>query len=61
MTKRFGRTPREHFMRTVKDELFKFECKERVLQQAEGDERASRSRLPVACENLKTSQNPERK
>ena len=31
MAKRIGKTPREHFMRTVEDELAKFERRERAL------------------------------
>jgi hypothetical protein len=45
---RIARTPREHFMRAVDDELAKFERKEMAFQQAEREERASRLRLPLA-------------
>jgi hypothetical protein len=48
---RIARTPREHFMRAVDDELAKFERKEMAFQQAEREERASRLRLPLAREN----------
>ncbi len=44
---RIGRTPREHFMRAVDDELSKFERKEREFRQAERDERAAKLRLPI--------------
>ena len=49
MIKRTGlaKTPREHFMRAVDDELAKFERKERAFQQAEREERAARLKLPI--------------
>jgi hypothetical protein len=56
-----GKTPREHFMRTVDNELAKFERKERAFQQAERDERAARLRLPLPREHLRSTQNHERK
>jgi len=50
MIKRTGiaKTPREHFMRAVDDELAKFERKERAFRQSERDERAARLKLPIA-------------
>jgi hypothetical protein len=44
---RIARTPREHFMRAVEDELSKFEQKERGFRQADREERAAKLRLPV--------------
>ena len=43
----FAKSPREHFMRSVDDELAKFERKERAFQQAEREERAARLKLPI--------------
>jgi hypothetical protein len=40
-------TPREHFRRTVEDELSKFERRERAFRQADRDERAAKLRLPL--------------
>jgi hypothetical protein len=42
-----AKTPREHFMRAVDDELSKFERRELVFRQADRDERAAELRLPV--------------
>jgi hypothetical protein len=42
-----AKTPREHFMRGVDDELAKFERKERAFRQAEREERAARLKLPI--------------
>jgi hypothetical protein len=56
-----AKTPREHFMRTVDEELAKFERKERAFQQADRDERAARLRFPLARENLPSMQKQERK
>jgi hypothetical protein len=49
MTERKGitRTPREHFMRAVEDELEKFVRREISFQQAERKERAMNLRLPI--------------
>jgi len=55
-----AKTPREHFMRTVDEELAKFERK-RAFQQADRDERAARLRFPLARENLPSMQKQERK
>ena len=44
---RIARSPREHFMRAVKNEFSKFELKERALRQAERKERAAKLRLPI--------------
>jgi hypothetical protein len=61
MATRIGKTPREHFMRTVDEELAKFERKERAFQRADRDERAARLRFPLARENLPPIENDERK
>jgi hypothetical protein len=45
---RMARSPREHFMRAIEDELSKFELKEREFRQADRQERASKLRLPLA-------------
>ena len=42
-----GQTPREHFVKTVHDELAKFERKEIEFQKMERDQRAARLRLPI--------------
>jgi hypothetical protein len=42
-----SRTPREHFMGAVDDELFKLERKERAFRQADQAERAAKLRLPL--------------
>ena len=42
-----GQTPREHFVKTVHDELAKFERKEIEFQKIERDQRAVRLRLPI--------------
>ena len=42
-----GQTPREHFVKTVRDELVKFERKEIEFQKMERDQRAARLRLPI--------------
>ncbi len=42
-----GKTPREHFVKTVHDELAKFERKEIEFQKMERDQRAARLRLPI--------------
>jgi hypothetical protein len=42
-----GKTPREHFVNTVHDELAKFERKEIEFQKMERDQRAARLRLPI--------------
>src|SRR5258708_6834481 len=41
------KTPREHFVKTVHDELAKFERKEIEFQKMERDQRAARLRLPI--------------
>jgi len=46
------RTPREHFMRTVDEEVAKFELKERAFQRADRDERAARLHFPLTREHL---------
>ena len=61
MAKRIGKTPREHFMRTVEIELAKFERKERAFQRADRDERAARLHFPLARENLPPVDNDELK
>ena len=61
MAKRIGKTPREHFMRTVEDELARFERKERAFQRADRDERAARLHLPLARENLPPIENDKLK
>jgi hypothetical protein len=58
--KGIAKTPREHFMRAVDDELAKFVRKEIAFQQAERDERAARLRLPVARKNPMADQNSGR-
>ncbi len=45
---RIVRSPCEHFMRAVDNELSKFERKERAFRQAEREERAAKLHLPVA-------------
>ena len=52
MASRIGRTPREHFMRTVDEEFDRFERKERAFRQADRDERAARLHFPLAREHL---------
>jgi len=52
MASPIGKTPREHFMRTVDEEFVKFEREERALQRADRDERAARLHFPLARENL---------
>jgi hypothetical protein len=52
MATQIGKTPREHFMRKVDEELAKFELKERAFQRADRDERAARLHFPLARENL---------
>jgi len=42
-----GKTPREHFVKIVHDELTKFERKEIEFQKMERDQRAARLRLPI--------------
>src|SRR5258707_6835411 len=42
-----GQTPREHFVKTVHDELAKFERKEIEFQKMERHQRAARLRLPI--------------
>jgi hypothetical protein len=42
-----GKTPREHFVKAVRDELAKFESKEIEFQKMERDQRAARLRLPI--------------
>jgi hypothetical protein len=49
-----AKTPREHFMRAVEDELSKFERKERSFRQAVRQERADQLRLPITRNALKT-------
>jgi hypothetical protein len=41
------KTPSEHFMKTVHDELAKFERKEIEFQKTERNQRAARLRLPI--------------
>ena len=52
MRTRIGKTPREHFMRTVDEEFAKFEREERALQRADRDEHAARLHFPLAREHL---------
>jgi hypothetical protein len=47
------KTPREHFMRAVEDELAKFERREIAFQRADRDERAAKLRLPVSRDQLR--------
>jgi hypothetical protein len=47
MPKRLAKTPREHFMRAVEDELARFERRELALQRAERNERAAQLRYPL--------------
>jgi hypothetical protein len=42
-----GKTPREHFVKAVHDELANFERKEIEFQKMERDQRAARLRLPI--------------
>jgi len=60
MTRRIGKTPREHFTRTADEEFAKFEREERALRRADRDERAARLRFPLARENLPPNKNDER-
>jgi hypothetical protein len=48
-----AKTPREHFMRAVHDELSKFERKERAFRKAERAERAAQLRLAAADGDIK--------
>lgn len=59
--KSIAKTPREHFMRTVDEELANFERKERAFQRADRDERAARLGFPLVRENLASIQKQERK
>ena len=59
MASPIGKTPREHFMRTVDEEFAKFEREERALQRADRDERAARLHFPLARENLPPVDNDE--
>ena len=61
MAARIGKTPHEHFMRTVDEEFAKFEREERALRRADRDERAARLHFPLARENLPPIENDERK
>ena len=47
------KTPREHFMRAVENELAKFERREIAFQRADRDERAAKLRLPVSRDQLR--------
>jgi len=58
--KGIAKTPREHFMRAVEDELAKVEQRERAFQQAERNERAARLRLPLPPKNNLSISNHER-
>ena len=42
-----AKTPREHFVKAVHDELANFERKEIEFQKMERDQRAARLRLPI--------------
>jgi hypothetical protein len=42
-----GKTPREHFVKAVHDELANFERKKIEFQKMERDQRAARLRLPI--------------
>jgi hypothetical protein len=44
---RVERTPNEHFMKSIHDELAKFERKEIEFQKTERNQRAARLRLPI--------------
>lgn len=59
--RRIAKTPREHFMRTVDEELAKFERKERAFQRSDRDERAARLRFPLARKNLPPIENDKQK
>jgi hypothetical protein len=59
MASPIGKTPGEHFMRTVDEEFAKFEREERALRRADRDERAARLRYPLARENLPPIKNDE--
>ena len=59
MTERgIAKTPRERFMRTVNDEIAKWQQKELAFQRAERDERAAR--LPLDLSALTSNRNHER-
>jgi DNA invertase Pin-like site-specific DNA recombinase len=47
------KTPRDHFMRAVEDELAKFERKEKSFRQALREERAAQLRLPFGRNFMK--------
>jgi hypothetical protein len=57
---RIAKIPREHFKRTVEDELAKFEREERAIRQADRDDRAAQLRLPIARSNSASPQNHKR-
>lgn len=59
--RRIAKTPREHFMRAVDDELANFQRKEMAFQQAERDERAARLKLPLVRNEYTSNRNHERK
>jgi hypothetical protein len=54
------RSPREHFMRAVDDELAKFERKEREFRHADQQDRAAKLGLPLPRSRPSTHQSGDR-